>query len=142
MPAITYNDFGGGLDRRLPINVQDASRLWVLKNAYITQGKRIRVRPGLSKIVGNLSGSVGLAAANGRLKVFVTEGSTFAAPASVDKVELTDPALGPGTSLQRIYAATMFQGYLYVVADYKPEGVYVGGENPHIPRTPTRPEAI
>jgi hypothetical protein len=35
----------GGLDRRLPVTVQDASRLWILRNAYITTGKRIKKRP-------------------------------------------------------------------------------------------------
>lgn len=137
MPAISYTDFSGGLDRRLPINVQEASRLWVLRNACITEGKRIKKRPGLKVVSTELSGSVGLAAVNGRLKVFCAAGSTFVAPSSVDKVSLTDPTLGPGQSLRRIYYASMFNGYMYVVADYDPEGVYVGGGKSYIPRRPS-----
>ena len=43
MPAVSYLAFSGGLDRRLPINVQDASRLWTLRNAYVTTGKKIKI---------------------------------------------------------------------------------------------------
>lgn len=128
MPAITYSDFSGGLDRRLPITVQEAARLWVLRNAYITTGKRIAKRPGLKKITGLLGGTVGLAAAAGRLKVFTNTGAAYTPPPQVDAVALDTPAdLGPGQSLQRIYYAEMYQGYLYVVADYQPLGVYTGG---------------
>jgi hypothetical protein len=128
MPAITFADFSGGLDRRLPITVQDSSRLWILRNAYITTGKRIAKRPGLKAISTALGGSVGLQAVAGRLKVFHVVGDTFSPPPQVDAVGLnTPPFLGPGQYLQRIYAATMFQGFLYVVAEYDPEGVYVGG---------------
>jgi hypothetical protein len=116
----------------LPINVQEASRLWALKNAYITTGKRIRKRPGLKAVTRGLAGSVGLAAASGRLKVFVTVGDTFTPPAAVDKVELTYPVAGPGLQpLARIHSATMFNGYLYVVADYNPDGLYLGGLPSH-----------
>lgn len=131
MPAITYSNFNGGLDRRLPVNVQDANRLWVLRDAYVTQGGKIKKRPGLKLVSNALAGSVGLAVVNGALKVFVTKGSTFTAPPSVGKIELTDPALGADYPLQRVYACVMFQGFAYVVADYDPKGVYVGGGNAH-----------
>lgn len=137
MPAISYSDFSGGLDRRLPINVQEANRLWVLRNASITVGKKIKKRPGLKAISTALTGSVGLAAVNGRLKVFAASGSSFVAPSAVDKVSLTNPALGPGQFLQRIYYASMFGGYMYVVAEYDPTGVYTGGGKSYIPRTPS-----
>lgn len=128
MPAITFSDFSGGLDRRLPVTVQDSSRLWVLRNAHITTGKRIAKRPGLKAISTALGGSVGLAAVAGRLKVFVTQGSTFSPPPQVDVLALNvPPFLGPGQYLQRIYSATMFNGFPYVVAEYDPEGVYIGG---------------
>jgi len=47
MPAITYNEFSGGLDRRLSINSQDANKLWSLKDAFVTLAKRLKKRPGL-----------------------------------------------------------------------------------------------
>ncbi len=128
MPAITYSDFSGGLDRRLPINVQEANRLWILRNAYINEGKRISKRPGLKVVATGLTGSVGLASVNARLKVFVPVGASFIAPSQVDAVRLdTPPGLTTGQSLQRVYYASMFQGYMYVVAEYDPTGVYVGG---------------
>lgn len=128
MPAITFSDFSGGLDRRLPVTVQDSSRLWILREAYITTGKRIKKRPGLRKIADGLDSSVGLCAAAGKLKVFINAGQVFTPPPQVEAVALTVPAgLGPGQSLQRIYSAQVFNGYLYVVADYDPGSVYVGG---------------
>ena len=129
MPAITFSDFSGGLDRRLPVTVQDSSRLWILRNAYVTTGKRIAKRPGLRKIAGGLDGSVGLAAVNGRLKVFVdVENPPPAAPPQVDVIGLWRPSgLTAGQYLQRIYSANMFNGFVYVVAEYDPQGVYVGG---------------
>lgn len=127
MPAITFADFSGGLDRRLPVTVQDASRLWILRNAYITTGKRIKKRPGLSKIADGLDGSVGLCAAAGRLKVFVNTNQVFYHPVQVDPVALTVPAgLIGGQKLSRVYAAEVFNGFLYVVADYDPGDVYLG----------------
>lgn len=83
MPAITYKEFSGGLDRRLPIEVQDANRLWQLKNAFITSGHKIHKRPGLKLVNGSLSGSVGLASMNGVLCVFVESGGTFTAPPGI-----------------------------------------------------------
>lgn len=128
MPAITFSDFSGGLDRRLPVTVQDSSRLWILRNAYITTGKRIKKRPGLRKIANGLTGSVGLAAVAGRLKVFITSGQIYSPPPQVDMLALTLPSgLTAGQSLQRIYSATVYNGFIYVVADYDVSNVYVGG---------------
>lgn len=118
MPAITYSDFSGGLDRRLPINVQEANRLWLLTNAYITLGKRIKKRPALTIIANGLTGSYGLEAVNGRLKVFTDAGSAFVAPGDVDKVELNVPAWLAGQTLARIHYADIFSGYVYAVAEY------------------------
>lgn len=120
MPAITYREFGGGLDRRLPISVQDANRLWALKNAYITAGKKISKRPGLRLISAMMTGSVGLAALNGKLTVFTLVGSGFAQPLVVDKVELTAyaPLGAPGTQLADVLYCDNFQGFPYVVGYY------------------------
>lgn len=119
MSAITYSDFSGGLDRRLPINVQEASRLWVLRNAYINQGKRITKRPCLVNVVEGLSGSVGLEAINGRLTVFIAKGASYTPPAGVDVIELNvyNPAEVPTEFLGVLYA-DVFQGFAYVIAEY------------------------
>jgi len=128
MPAITFSDFSGGLDRRLPVTVQDSSRLWILREAYITTGKRIKKRPGLLKIADGLTGSVGLCAVAGRLKVFISAGQVLSHPAQVDQVALSVPVgLTAGQSLQRVYSAQVYNGFMYVVADYDVSNVYVGG---------------
>lgn len=118
MPAITYTDFSGGLDRRLPINVQEASRLWVLRNAYVTLGKRIRKRPGLRKVASGLAGSCGLENISGRLKVFVNKGGSFAPPPAVDAIALDVPTWAAAQALAAIHHADMFSGYPFVVAGY------------------------
>jgi hypothetical protein len=117
MPAITYKEFGGGLDRRLPINVQDANRLWVLKNAYITAGMKIAKRPGLRLVSDMLSGSVGLETLGGGLCVFAPIGSTFVPPTGVGVLNLSNYSpLELTTTLVDVLAAQMFQSHPYVVA--------------------------
>jgi hypothetical protein len=129
MPAITFSDFSGGLDRRLPVTVQDSSRLWILRNARITLGKRIAKREGL-KLVAGIAGTVGLVAVAGRLNVFQSASDPTFGPFQINRIGLTDPSSLPaGQSLQRIYTATMFNGFVYAVAEYNPSGVYVGGNS-------------
>lgn len=118
MPAITYGDFSGGLDRRLPINVQDASRLWVLREAYVTLGKRIKKRPGLRKVAEGLTGSFGLENVSGRLKVFVDRGASFTPPALVDAIELDVPSWATGQTLAAVHYADIFSGFVFAVAEY------------------------
>lgn len=125
MPAITYSDFSGGIDRRLSINVQDASRLWTLKNAYITSGKKIKKRPGLRKIAGVLSDgssvfTYGLTSVNGTLTVFDDGGGAVAGiPAYVTQQTLASPVLsGIPATLVSVPYAVAFQGFLYVVAKW------------------------
>ena len=117
MPAITYKDFGGGLDRRLPISVQEANRLWVLKDAYITAGKKISKRPGLRLVSSEISGSVGLTAMSGGLQVFSETGSGFIPPAGIGALEVDGYTSGElaGILVDVLYAE-IFQGFPYVVA--------------------------
>lgn len=135
MPAISYTDFSGGLDRRLPISVQEASKLWVLRNAYITLGKKIKKRPALRKIATGLTGSYGLKAISGRLKVFCDTGVTFTPPSQVDSISLDLPTWATGSSLSIVHYADIFQGFPFVVAQYA-NGViahhYVDGSTTYI----------
>lgn len=120
MPAVSYKEFSGGLDRRLPIGVQDANKLWTLTNAYITSGKKIAKRPGLRRVADGLSGSVGLEAINGGICVFAQSGAGYTAPSGVGLLELT--AYSPGgypTAVVDVRAAFMFQGYPYVIATHR-----------------------
>ncbi|SHN40044.1 hypothetical protein [Rhizobacter sp. OV335] len=120
MPAITYADFSGGLDRRLPINVQEASRLWVLRNAYITLGKRVQKRPAIDIVSNSLTGSVGLKVVNDRLTVFTAKASGFTPPPGVSKIELDlyNPYGIGYAQLTDVVYAEQFQGFPYVVGYY------------------------
>jgi hypothetical protein len=127
MPAITYNDFSGGLDRRLPIGVQEASRLYVLRNAYVTLGKRIRKRPAVRNVLSDsggspLDGTVGLEAVNGSLVVFGTAVAPAPGlaglPVPTNYVQLT----GVSGSLLSVKYADIFQGFMYVVAGHSYAG--------------------
>lgn len=120
MPAITYADFSGGLDRRLPINVQEASRLWVLRNAYITLGKRVQKRPAIDIVSNGLTGSVGLKVVNDRLTVFTAKASGFTPPSGVSKIELDlyNPYGIGYAQLTDVVYAEQFQGFPYVVGYY------------------------
>jgi|GEM_PF-669018 len=120
MPAITYNEFSGGLDRRLSVNSQDANKLWTLRNAKVTLGKRLQKREALKLVATGLTGSFGLKAVNGALKVFCDTGSIFTPPVvsglTIDRVNLDIPPAG--STLDRIYYADLYQGFPYVVARY------------------------
>lgn len=119
MPSITFNDFSGGLDHRLPINVQEASRLWVLRNAFVTNGRRIKKRPCLKVVATGLTGSSGLENVNGSLTVFAAKGAGYLPPAGVVLIELN--VYNPGgvpTSFLGVRYASLFQGFPYVVGMY------------------------
>jgi hypothetical protein len=121
MPAISYMEWSGGLDRRLSINSQEANRLWELRNAYITLGKRIKKRPGLRLLSTGLSGSYGLKGVNNVVRVFADRASGFVPPTpagvTVGLTRLDNPFSGVA-DLSRIEYADFYQGFMYVVARY------------------------
>lgn len=119
MPAISYADWSGGLDLRLPLGIQDANKLYRLQNAYITAGKKIAKRPGLKKINVGLINTVGLKAIDGRLKVFTFAGAGISVPflPLVDVIELSNYPTGVHT-LRDVVWADQFQGFPYVVGKY------------------------
>lgn len=130
MPAVSYKEFSGGLDRRLPIGVQDANKLWTLENAYITSGKKIAKRPALRLVTSGLTGSVGLEAINGGVCVFAAVGAAYLAPPGIGLLRLNH--YSPGgywTSLVDVLSSSMFLGYPYIVAKH----------NTTIPRPPPPP---
>lgn len=131
MPAITYSDFSGGLDRRLPINVQDASRLWEMKNCKVTLGKRIAKREGLRKIRDGLSGSFGLEAVSGVLTVFASKGTSYVSPSTDINLVLLDLPIGfDADSLLDVSYADVFNGFPYVVGVYRDFFIPSGGGSP------------
>jgi len=67
MPStIAFERFDYGLDLRKGPSTSDANRLRVLRNAYTTEGRTIRKRPGLTKIATLEAGTEGLFAGKGK----------------------------------------------------------------------------
>jgi hypothetical protein len=136
MPAITFSQFDAGLDRRKHRAVADANRLWLLENAYITTGKALRQRPGLTlewpfaTNQGNDYRYAGMLAANGVLNVFSdrlggVSGQYGPGNVPIATWMLHDPQItsidtppGPSLRLYRVDFADSFNGYLYVVATF------------------------
>lgn len=127
MSAITYADFSGGLDRRLSLNAQDPNKLWVLRNAYITQGKKIKKRPGLRALAGSFDDIgtpgqryQGLFSINGGLRTYSTVFASGILPAGVTAKTLSIPlSSGVGALLVDVVYAVVFQGFEYVVAKWE-----------------------
>lgn len=124
MPTITFNQWGFGLDLRKGPSTSDANRLRVLKNAYVTDGKTVRKRPGCVKVITLEAGTTGLSAGLGHL-------NTFQAKNNADDVIVIHPAnsifvnngltphLYDQEPLSVPYCDT-FNGFLYVVSEVSP----------------------
>jgi len=122
MPAITFGDFSGGLDRRLPITVQESNRLWTLKNAFVTTGKKIAKRRGLRALAGSLVGpsgekTFGLHNINGALTVFSESAAAWSLPAPVQKL-VTSAVADPGWTLADSVFGATYQSFAYFVGKY------------------------
>lgn len=119
MPSITFDRFDGGLDLRKGASVQEANRLLDAKNVYITPGWRPRKRPGLLPPVILEAGTVGLVPYQGKLHTFYENPS--ASVAHVNSLFVPHLLRSPTTNilaLSKIHSAIVFNGFLYVVAEF------------------------
>ena len=113
MPTLTIDRFERGIDRRkLPV-VSDANRLVQCKNAYVTTGRSIRKRPGLSRITTLEPGTAGLVSAGGRLNTF--HGGERIITHADERFRAHWVPHPSGYALTRVPFGTQFAGYLYVV---------------------------
>lgn len=116
--SITFDAFDFGLDKRKGASTSDANRLRVLTNAYVTEGKTIRKRPGLTKITTLETGTKGLFAGNGKLNTFyggttaITHANTLFTPHNVRSP--TTPAL----LVSKVHYADVFNGFMYASVEY------------------------
>lgn len=116
--TISFERFDYGLDLRKGASTSDANRLRVLKNAYTTEGRTIRKRPGTTKIATLEAGTTGLFAGNGKLNTFyggtgtITHANTLFQPNNVRSK--TTAAL----AVSKIHWADVFNGFMYVSAEY------------------------
>jgi hypothetical protein len=105
------------LDLRKGASVSDANRLRVLTNCYVTTGKTIRKRPGLSVVATLESGTKGLRAAGGKLNTFHATGSITHSDTRFKANKIAHPTL-PAMEVSKIHYADVFNGFLYVSAEY------------------------
>ncbi len=116
MPVIVFDQFGSGLDLRRGASVADATRLRVLKNAYVTTGKTIQKRPGLTKVTTLETGTKGLRSGISKLNTFFESGTiTHANPLfRANKIQYP----GSSSAVTKVWYCDSFGGYLYVAAEY------------------------
>lgn len=117
MSAITFDRFDAGLDVRKGASVSDANRLRGLDNCYVTTGRTIRKRPGLSLVANLETGTKGLRAAGGKLNTFYASGAITHADTRFLANKIAHPTL-PTMEMAKIHYADTFNGYLYVSAQY------------------------
>jgi len=132
MAAITFSDFSSGLDLRKGASVSDANRLRVLNNCYVTTGKTIRKRPGLSVVATLETGTQGLRAAGGKLNTFYSVGTITHADTRFVANKITHPTT-PALDVSKIYYADVFNGFIYVSAKYTDGSIkhhYIDGTSP------------
>ena len=120
MPSITYDQFDVGLDRRKSASTSEAGRLRVLTNAYITRGRVIRKRPPLELVATLEPGTVGLVSGLGVLNTFQQFGGgvTHADTQFVARTIEHTAGAAYGSALTRIAAAEIFNGTIYIAAQF------------------------
>lgn len=76
-PTLTIDDFGVGIDRRLGLVSRSANKFYDLRNYSITEGRKLRRRPPLRTVTGELSiNAVGSFYINGRVVTVAPAGAT------------------------------------------------------------------
>lgn len=116
MAEISYDRFEGGLDRRYNRPVGGANILWVLNNAYITTGKKIKKRPCFSAVATLEAGTAGLKAAGGVLNTFYGIGAITHANPLFKANLVAHPTLT--IAVAKAHFAEMFNGFLYTAVEY------------------------
>ena len=134
MPAKTFQDFRGGVDRRKSEQIVDQFGLYDCKNAFINSGFAVKKRAGLDLL--SVSGTTKLAANSVGLfefneSLYVVShatagtqtisgygvGSGYPISTSVYTLALPDPDNGSNTVAQ-VWQFIVFNNNLYVVVEY------------------------
>lgn len=116
--SITFERFDYGLDLRKGASTSDANRLRVLKNAYTTEGRTIRKRPGTTKIATLEAGTTGLFAGNGKLNTFYGTTGTITHANPLFQAHNTRSKTTPALAISKIHWADVFNGFMYAVIEY------------------------
>lgn len=134
MSAITFSDFASGLDLRKGASVSDADRLRKLTNCYVTTGKTIKKRPGLTLVSVLETGTRGLRSAGGKLNTFYATGTITHSDTRFVANKIPHPTL-PTMEISKIHYADVFNAYVYVSAQYNNGDIkhhYLDGTNPPV----------
>ncbi len=116
--TITFDRFDFGLDLRKGASTSDANRLRVLKNAYTTEGRTIRKRPGTTLIATLEAGTTGLFAGNGKLHTFYGGTGTITHANPLFQANNIRSKTTASLALSTVYWADVFNGFMYVAAEY------------------------
>jgi len=119
VPSIVYERFDVGLDVRRGASVSDANRLRRLENAYVTTGKSLQKRPGLTLIATLEAGTVGLRGALGKLNTFYSNaGAAVTHANTLFLANRVDHPTAPATQVAKVHYADAFLGFLYCAVEY------------------------
>jgi len=116
--SITFERFDYGLDLRKGASTSDANRLRVLRNAYTTEGRTIRKRPGLTKIATLEAGTTGLFAGNGKLNTFYGGNTPIVHANSLFSAKNVKSPINLALGLSKVHYADVFNGFLYAAVEY------------------------
>ncbi|MGI9303740.1 MAG: hypothetical protein ACR2RB_13720 [Gammaproteobacteria bacterium] len=122
MPIITFDRFEIGIDLRKGRAVADSNRLRAATNAYVTTGWAIQKRPGFPLLFALPVGTQGLFGWNNQVHVF-TAGPVFTPDADEIAVHSIPHPLST-VALSEIHYVGVFNGFLYVVAEYVNGDIY------------------
>lgn len=115
MPSITYERFENGLDHRIDKRTADANRLFVLDNAFVTTGRKLRKRAGLTKVAQLEAGTKGLIAGPKSMQTFYTG----AAVVHANPLFLANAVPSPtGANLVSVPSGLVFNGFVYAATKY------------------------
>lgn len=116
--SITFDRFDYGLDLRKGQSTSDANRLRVLKNAFATEGRTIRKRPGTTKIATLEDGTTGLFAGNGKLNTFYGGTGTITHANTLFRANNARSPVTAGLGINYVHWADVFNGFLYASVQY------------------------
>lgn len=117
MPAITFDNFGGGLDLRRDAAHSAGNVLTKLSNAYINTGKAVKKRPCLRAFATLEAGTKGLRAAGGKLNTFYGAGALITHANPLFRANRV-PHPTVATAVTKAYYAENFNGLLYAAIGY------------------------
>jgi hypothetical protein len=117
MPALTFDDFAGGLDVRPAAALSKPNILRVLTNAYITTGKAIKKRPCLTLEATLEAGTVGLKAFGGKLNTFYGAAAAIT-HADTRFVARRVPHITTGAAPTKAHYCDQYNALMYVAVEF------------------------